>query len=72
MKLRRALLYIPRKPSEDALAVIRLIKAALVTEYQVRVQIEDENDDDLTPVDRQSHEALLVLQLIEVEPYTTH
>ena len=68
MRHRRILLCLPDQPSEEVLAVARIVKAALTAQFQVRLLLADdvdEDDDELTPVDNPSLEQPIVLQITE-------
>lgn len=52
MRARRVLLCLPEKASREVLALAQAVKAALLDDYQVRLQLAGEDlDDDETPVD---------------------
>jgi len=65
MRRRRVLLCLPEQPSEDVLMLARTVKAALIAEFQVRLRLSDELDenDDLTPVDGRPNELPLVIRI---------
>jgi hypothetical protein len=61
MRNRRVLLCLPETPSEDVLAVARVVKAALSANYQVLLKLANEDfDDDVTPVDTPLKQPLVV------------
>ena len=73
MGYRRVLLCLPERPSEEVLAVVRSIKAALATEFQVRISMSsafDLNDDGITPIDNPLKQTI-VLRITEGEERTT-
>jgi hypothetical protein len=60
---RRVLLCLPEQSSEEVLAVARTVKAALATEFQVRLLLEGEQedeDDELTPVDNPLEQPIVI------------
>jgi hypothetical protein len=63
------LLCLPEQSSEEVLTLARAIKAALSSQYQVRLRLADEldEDDELTPVDGRPNELPLVLRISEGE-----
>lgn len=63
MRHRRVLLCLPELASEDALALARAIRAALGTRYDVRLRLNEEEqefDEDSTPVEGSSHQPLII------------
>jgi len=63
MRLRRVLLCLPERPSKDALALARAIKAALSDTHQIRLHLAGGNfDDDETPVEA-LHKQPLILKV---------
>jgi hypothetical protein len=63
MRHRRVLLCLPEQSSEEVLAVARTVKAALATEFQVRLLLEGEQedeDDELTPVDNPLEQPVVI------------
>lgn len=64
MSLRHVLLCLPERPSEDVLELARTVKAALGSKYRVRLrlagEVEEDFDDDTTPVDSPFGEPLVV------------
>jgi hypothetical protein len=65
---RRVILCLPDQPSEKVLAVARTIRESLSRQFQVRLRLADEfddEDDELTPVDNPIHDLPIVLRISE-------
>jgi hypothetical protein len=66
------MLCLPEQSSEEILAIARTVKAALAAKFQVRLRIEgveEDEDDELTPVDNPLEQPI-VIRIAEDEERT--